>query len=323
MKRVLVTGATGFIGRELVTHLLGHGHVVVAACRRKEGLSAAGLANVEWTSLELERADDLDPRALAGVECVFHLAARVHVMRSSAHDEERFSALNTSATATLAKRAAAAGVRRFVYLSSIKVNGEQTSTRPFSAADEPNPQDAYGRSKHGAERAIAEIARATGLEAVIVRPPLVYGPGVSANFRRLLSLARSGVPLPLASIRNKRSLISLWNLVEFLRRAGSVPRAAGRTLLISDGDDMSTPELLYLMRAAMKKPAHLWPMPLPALRTAAAAVGLRGEAMRLLDSLQVDIAGTCDVLDWRPSVAVNEGIARTAAWYMEQCDALR
>lgn len=252
--------------------------------------------------------------ALEGVTAVVHAAARVHVMREEAADPlAEFRRANVEGTLALARQAAAAGVERFIFISSIKVNGESTPRdRPFSAADVPQPQDPYGVSKLEAERALGELARETRLEVVIVRPPLVYGPGVKANFFALLKWLQRGVPLPFGAIRNRRSLVALDNLVDLVATCVEHPAAPGQTLLVSDGDDLSTTELLRRLAHALGKPARLVPVPEPVLIFAARALGAGSIARRLCGSLCVDIAPTRSLLGWAPPLSVDEGL-RTAA----------
>ncbi|MEA3195342.1 MAG: UDP-N-acetyl-alpha-D-quinovosamine dehydrogenase [Betaproteobacteria bacterium] len=275
MSRALVTGATGFVGRALCAELRDSGWQVVAGDQRQPG----------WEG------------ALQGVDALVHLAAVVHTRGSEAH----YRQVNVEATERLALAAKRAGVRRLVFVSTIKVNGEETPVdRPFRAADAPAPQDAYARSKWQAEQRLAGVS---GLEVVVVRPPLVYGPGVRANFRRLLQLVDTGVPLPFASIRNRRSLIYVGNLAALLRRCAEHPRAAGATLLAADGEDVSTPDLVQRMGAALGRPARLLPFPAFLLPS------------RLTGSLTVDATETGERLEWQPPYPVDEGLARTVAWY--------
>jgi nucleoside-diphosphate-sugar epimerase len=315
MKRVLVTGSSGFIGGQLVAQLLASDVEVVATVRdaAKSPMLPAGITHATF---DLADPQSLDCGALSGVECVYHLAARVHVMRPSPADQERFRLLNVRATEALARAAARAGVRRFVFVSSIKAVAERSS-RPISPADEPGPEDAYGRSKLAAERAVAAVAAETGLEAAIVRPPLVYGPGVGANFRRLMSLVRRGVPLPFGAVANRRSLVNVWNLADLLVRLGSHPRGNG-VWLISDGRDLSTQELIVQLSRAMGRRPRLWAMPASMLRNVGSLLGMGAEIARLTDSLQVDATLTCRSLDWSPPVSLDEGIARTVDWFLQQ-----
>lgn len=271
---------------------------------------------------EYFRVSGLDGRvdwspALDGCRAVVHLAARVHQMHERMEDAvAAYQVVNVDATLSLARQAANFGVQRFIFVSTIKVNGECTDTRRFSADDLPNPKDAYARSKWDAERGLAEIGMQTGMEVVIVRPPLVYGPGVRANFLRLMQLVRSGVPLPLGMVHNQRSLIYVDNLVDFLLRCVDHPRAAGKTWLISDLRDLSTAELVTLIANAMDKPARLLPVP-PALLVGVATLLRKDKAMsRLLGSLEVDASPASRCMGWRPLLSVEEGLERTIRHFL-------
>lgn len=253
--------------------------------------------------------------AVDGIDVVVHLAARVHVMRERAVDPTaEFRRVNVAGTERLAEAAARAGVRRLVYVSSIKVNGERTGDAPFRPDDRPAPEDAYGRSKWEAERALRAVATATGLEAVVVRPPLVHGPEVRGNLLRLLALLDRGLPLPLGAVRNRRSLVGVDNLADFLARATTHPAAAGRTFLVGDPDDLSTPELLRQLSAGLGRPARLLPLPVRLLRLSARAAGQIDALSRLVESLEVDSSST-RLLDWVTPVSTADGLARMAAWY--------
>jgi nucleoside-diphosphate-sugar epimerase len=253
---------------------------------------------------------------LKDTDVVIHAAARAHIMRDGALDPlTEYRRVNVHGTLNLARQAAAAGVRRFLFLSSVKVNGESTDglPRPFGARNDgvnAAPEDAYGLSKWEAEQGLWQIASQTGMEVVVVRPSLVYGPGVKGNFARLLGLVRSGVPLPLAAVNNRRSFIGLDNLVDLLIRCVDHPKAAGQTLLASDNHDLSTPELLRMIANAMGRSARLFPMPVPLLRLAGRALGRLNEVDRLVGSLQVDSSRTRSLLDWTPPVSVEEGVRR-------------
>jgi nucleoside-diphosphate-sugar epimerase len=241
-------------------------------------------------------------QALQGVSAVVHLAAAVH--RGARQDDAFYDAVNCRATEWLAEAAARTGAGRFVFMSSIKVNGESTPPeRPFRATDEPHPEDAYGRSKWCAERALRQVAQASGLEAAVVRPPLVYGPGVGANFRRLVRLVDSRLPLPLGSIRNRRSFIYVGNLAALVGRSLAHPQAAGKTFLASDGEDLSTPELVRRIGAALGFSPRLLPFP-PALLP-----------RRIAGSLVVDGEETRSVLGWTPPFSVNQGLEATVREY--------
>lgn len=263
------------------------------------------------------RVADLSPEtdwraALEGVSAVVHTAARVHVMDDKVADPlAEFRRINVAGTLNLARQAAAVGVTRFVFISSIKVNGEATELhRPFSADDEPAPLDSYGVSKMEAERGLREIASQTGMGVVMVRPPLVYGPGVRANFASMMRWLRRGVPLPLGAVHNARSLVALDNLVDLLVICCSHPAAAGQVFLVSDGEDVSTTELLRRAAQAMGRSAHLVPIPSTWLEGAAALLGKRDIAQRLCGSLQVDIEKTRQVLGWRPPLTLDEGLKK-------------
>lgn len=316
MRTVLVTGATGFVGGLVVAALRARGLTARAALRRPGTLADPGVE----TRLVGEVGPDTDwDGALQGVDGVVHLAARVHVLRERAADPlAEFRRVNAAGTAQLAARAAAAGVRRLVFVSTIKVNGEATGERPFGEDDPPAPEDAYGVSKWEAEQALWRVAREAGLEAVVIRPPLVYGPGVGGNLRRLLRVLDAGWPLPFGAVANRRSLIGVWNLADLVVTALEHPGAAGETFLAADGEDLSTPELLRRLAAALGRPARLLPVPVRVLRLLGRLVGRRAEVERLCGSLRVDAGKARERLAWTPPVPVDEGLARTARWYRER-----
>lgn len=307
MTKLLITGATGFVGRKLCQTLAQRGIDYAAVVRPGQEMDHAQIiagisSSTDWQA------------ALDGVDVIVHLAARVHVMNDSEADPlAAFRAINVDATLNLARQAAAAGVKRLVFVSSIKVNGEETHGIPYTAEDIPAPQDPYGVSKHEAEQGLHAIAAQTGLEVVIVRPPLVYGPGVRANFLRLMQVTRLGIPLPFGAVHNARSMVALDNLVDLLICCSSHPAAAGQTFLVSDGDDVSLTRLLRLMAAAMHK--RIWLLPIHArwMQNAAALLGKSAFANRLLGSLQVDIQHTRDTLNWQPVCSVEHAIAQTVA----------
>lgn len=311
---VLVTGANGFVGRAVCAELRRRGASVRAAMRAPKP-----------TDVDAVPMPDLGPESdwsalLAGaaIDCVVHLAARVHVMNDRAPDPlADFRLANTAGTLQLARQAASAGVRRFVYVSSIKVNGEETLPgRPFVPRVTQAPRDPYGLSKFEAERGLAELSRDTGMELVVVRPPLVYGPGVRANFLSMMRWIKRGVPLPLGAIDNRRSLVALDNLVDLLILSTEHPAAAGKTFLVSDGEDLSTTALLRRMGSALGRPARLIPVP-PILLTSGAALLGRGDvARRLCGSLQVDVSETREVLGWKPVVDVDAALSKTAAAFL-------
>lgn len=307
---VMVTGATGFIGRALVSRLATDPRFSVRAAARRE----AG----EWPKgvVALHTGDLADTpnyeEALRGVSCVIHTAAHVHVRPPKGQSHAvLFRNINAEGTRRLAEQAAEAGVRRLVFVSSIKVNGERTDPgTPFRASDIPRPRCAYGISKWDAEQALARVSLETGLEVVVVRPPLVYGPGVKANFSRLMQLVQKGWPLPLARVDNRRSLVALDNLLDLLIRCIDHPAAAHRTFLVSDGEDLSTPGLIHGIAEAMGRPPRLYPVPMLILRAVARVTGRVAEFERLTGSLQLDIQTTRETLGWAPPVSVREGLAR-------------
>ena len=305
-RNVLVTGATGFVGRALCAHLAATGHAVTPAVRRESGLAHEVVvgdigSSTDWTM------------ALAGCDAVVHLAARVHVMRDEAIDPlTEFRAVNTQGTLNLARQAAQAGVKRFVFISSIKVNGEGRDA-PYRETDAPAPEDAYAISKWEAEQGLRQIERETGLEVVILRPPLVYGPGVKANFLRLVQIIQRGWPLPLGAIHNRRSLLYLGNFVDAIQVCIEHPDAAGQTFLLDDGEPVSTPELIRALARAMGRPARLLAVPVGVLELAGALLGKRAAVARLTGSLYVDSSLIRSRLGWTPPFTMAAGLAATVA----------
>lgn len=311
---VLVTGATGFVGSTLCRTLTDAGHTVRALTR---GGGALGSHIAESVQIDdLVAVQDWTP-ILRDIECVMHCAARAHVTNDPAINSKLYFETNTHASLRLARAAARAGVRRLVYLSTVKVNGEQADVA-YSAADPPQPQDAYGLSKWMAESLLREVAVETGLQTVIVRPPLVYGPRVRANFLRLMRWVDRGVPLPLDRVANQRSLVSIWNLCDLLTLVTDHPGAAGKVWMVSDAEDVSTAELVRRLAAAMGKRANLLPVPTSALYLAAALTGRRAEVDRLCGSLTVNVGTTRNELGWSPPITMNEGLARTVRWYLDE-----
>lgn len=311
----LVTGANGFVGSALCARLQTDGASVRGAVRSltsrycaAEAIAIGSLSSeTEWTV------------ALRDVEQVLHLAARVHVMNDKSSDPLlEFRRVNVEGTANLAREAAAAGVSRFVFLSSIKVNGELTEAgRPFTADDAPAPEDPYGVSKHEAEQTLRQIAADTGMEVVIIRPPLVYGPGVKANFESMMRWLVRDVPLPLAAVtQNRRSLVALDNLVDLIVTCMHHPAAANQTFLVSDGEDLSTADLLRRMGAALGHPARLFYLPPSLLKLGAQVVNKPGIHQRLCGSLQLDITNTRQRLGWAPPVPVDEALRRAAEGFL-------
>lgn len=300
---VAVTGANGFVGRALCKHLRARGLSVRALTRSASGAEDA------WAVGDLGPGTDWG-QSLQGVDCVVHCAARVHMVHDTDPDPlQSFRRVNVEGSRFLAIAAAAAGVRRLVFLSSLKVHGERTEPgHPFTSDMAPAPEDAYGQSKWEAEQALHEVAASTGLELVVVRPPLVYGPGVKANFLRLMNAVARGTPLPLGSVDNRRSLLALGNLTDLLLQCVEQPAAAGHSFLVSDGHDLSTPDLVRAIARALGRPARLWPVPVAWLHMAGKLLGRSPQIDRLIGSLQVDIGHTRQVLGWTPRLTVEQGL---------------
>ncbi|MGA4472129.1 UDP-glucose 4-epimerase family protein [Ectopseudomonas chengduensis] len=316
--RVLLTGASGFVGRAVQARLLVDGvHRLRCAQRKAPITPAVGVEYCQAPSLEAEADWSL---ALAGVDAVIHCAARVHVMHEQAADPlAEFRRANVVGTLRLARQAVAAGVRRFVFVSSIKVNGEQTLPgQAYRADDISNATDPYGISKREAEDELLALAAETGLEVVIVRPPLIYGPGVKANFLSMMRWLQRGVPLPFGAIDNRRSLVALDNLVDLLVVCLTHPAASGQRFLVSDGEDLSTTELLRRLSAALGRPARLLPVPQALITQAAIMLGRRQLSQRLCGSLQINMDKTRERLDWTPPFTVDQALAKTAAHYLKE-----
>lgn len=306
MTNIILTGANGFVGSRLFSQFeLGSGFQVVGLCRRlAQGNRTSGLHAVG----DLQQADL--SALLQGVDVFIHAAARGHIMKDEVADPmAEYRRVNVEGTLRLARQAGAAGVKRFVFISSIGVNGN-INTRPFSADDQPAPAEPYAQSKWEAEQGLVQLAAETGMEIVIIRPPLVYGRGAPGNFGSLVRWIEKGVPLPLGAIYNKRSLVGIDNLVDLIIRCIDHPAAANQVFLAGDGEDLSTTELLRGVGEAMGKPARLMPVPAGLLQFGATLLGKRAVARRLLSSLQVDINKTCELLDWKPPYTVEEGLRR-------------
>lgn len=313
---ILVTGAAGFVGSALVRQLADRSQVRAAA-RSRNSLEGRHLGG-GWFVGELSAGQDWGP-AVTGVDCIIHCAARVHVMNEETADPlAEFRRVNVDGTMRLAGQAAEAGVRRFIFVSSIKVNGEWTEPgHPFRAEGRPYPKDPYGVSKCEAEAGLRALSQETGMEVVIIRPPLVYGPGVKANFLAMMRWLERGVPLPLAGVsENRRSLVFLDNLVDLIVTCVDHPAAANQTFLVSDDDDLSTAALLRRMAAALGRPARLIPVPAGLITLGAKLIGRPGIAQRLCGSLQVDIGKTEALLGWTPPISVDEGLRRTAEHWL-------
>lgn len=311
----LVTGANGFVGRAFCEQLsaqgIAHRAVVRKARRAQAGEIALGdFALADWREV------------LAGVDCVFHLAARAHVMQERAADPlAEYRRANLEVTARLAEQAAAAGVRRFVFLSTVKVLGESTTEKPFADTDPPAPQDDYARSKREAEEALAAIGRLHGMEVQILRVPLLYGPEVKGNFLSLLKWVSRGLPLPLGAIRNQRSLLHVGNLCAALRKLGEEDRARSGCWLLADPEALSTPELARKLAAALGVPARVFPLPRFLMTAAAAILGREAAWERLKGSLVIDSRPFYREFSWAPPFTLEQGLAETAAWYQQRIQA--
>lgn len=314
--RVLVTGANGFVGKSLCAELINRGHIVRAALRPRRSLNM-----LECETFQISNVDAYTDWSggFTGVDTVIHLAARVHVMQDNASNPlEEFRKVNVSGTEHLARSAAKAGVKRLVYVSSIKVNGESTrGKRQFSESDEAAPHDAYGISKCEAEQALHRVAQETDLEVVILRPPLVYGVGVQGNFAQMMKMLAKDIPLPLATVHNHRSLVYVENLVGALILCATHPAARGKTYLISDGDDISTPDLLHQLGEAMGHPARLFSCPPSFLKIACRLVGRADQGDRILGSLRVDSGKIRRELDWTPPYTLQEGLRITGQSFID------
>lgn len=309
--RLLVTGANGFIGKAVCEQAANYGLSVKCALRRRVEVASC----IEpFVVGEINGCTDWGI-SLCDVSAVVHLAARVHVMLDIEADPlTAYRAVNVDGTLYLARQAAAAGVKRFVFISSVKVNGESTQPwRAFNESDAANPQYAYGQSKHEAELGLRQIAADTGMEVVIIRPPLVYGPSVKANFAALIRAVQRGWPLPLGAVHNQRSLVALTNLVDFILTCSTHPKAANQTFLVSDGQDLSTTELVRGMAKAAGVPVRLIPVPVWALQAGATLLGKADAVQRMCGNLQVDISKARSLLGWVPPISVEEGLLRAMA----------
>jgi nucleoside-diphosphate-sugar epimerase len=314
MNKILLTGASGFVGQRLCsafnaqnTDFLPVVRCGASTCRNTFVIDDIH-ASTNWQA------------ALNGVEVVIHLAARVHVMCETAADPlPMFRRINVDGTLNLARQAATSGVRRFIFISSIKVNGEHTTVnKPFTEKNIANPQDAYGISKFEAEQGLLHIAQETGMEVVIIRPPLVYGPGVKANFASMMKWVGKGVPLPFGAVHNKRSLVALDNLVSFIVHCIDHPKAANQTFLISDGEDVSTTELIKKTAKALGKKPVLIPVPVSLMKFAAKLIGKGDVANRLFGSLQIDSSKARELLGWKPAFTMDEQLQKTAEAYLNE-----
>lgn len=307
---VLVTGASGFVGTALCGELIKRGYAVRAIIRESSGFDITGCEVIKIRGIE---ADFDWSGALKDVQTVIHLAARVHVMRDNALDpQEEFRKINVYATERLAKYSSANGIKRLIYLSSIKVNGDETATgQPFTEQSIPSPQDYYGISKNEAELSLLRVSKETGLESVILRPPLIYGVGVKGNFAQMIKVLKKGIPLPLSKTNNLRSLIYVENLVDALIICVDHPVAAGKTYLLSDGQDISTGDLLKSLNYALGRKSYLFPFPLTLLKLVGALCGKSDQIQRLLGSLQVDSSLIRRELGWKAPYKFEDGLKLT------------
>lgn len=309
LKRILVTGANGFLGRAVSAELLAQGFDVLCAVRSPYVLDGARIIRISGVEKQMDWSG-----YLGGVDCIIHTAARAHVMyETTPNAYEEYHKINVVGTLGLAQQASNYGVKRFIFLSTIKVNGEQTASgKPFKEDDVPNPQDDYAKSKLEAEEGLFLIAKKTGMEVIVLRPVLVYGPGVKANFASMMKVLQRGIPLPFGAIHNKRSFIYVENVVSLILRCIEHPAAANQVFLASDGCDLSTTELLKACATALGIKARLLPVPQSCLAFIATLLGKQAVTQRLCGSLQVDITKARQLINWNPPISVSEGLKATA-----------
>ena len=309
--KILVTGVSGFVGQSLIRELKLKNIRFVGIVRELPLSNIDGVIEVSDFSIP-----DIWQKPLANCDVVIHLAARVHVMREVTESPlKAFLDVNLKGTLSLAEAAAKAGVKRFIYVSSIKVNGESTTNKKFIETDIPNPLDPYAISKWEAEKALRKIELETGMEVVILRPPLIYGPGVKANFASLLKLVDKGLPLPLLAIKNRRSLIFLDNFVDAVITCITHPNAAGKTYLVSDGEDVTMAQLVKKIAVSLNKPSYLFYFPLIVIRLFAKLIGKSSSINRLTESLVIDSSRIRKELDWQPPFGIDQGLKITADAY--------
>jgi len=307
--KILVTGATGFIGNKLCLALLKRADTVLAVSRSQVNIDN----NITLINKVLSKDTDWQEN-LKDIDVVIHLAGRAHVMKDASDDPyQAYAEINIHATKQLAEQAALSGIKRFIYLSSVKVNGEHTDNVAFNEVDISNPEDDYGKTKCEAENVLISISKETGMEVVIIRPPLVYGHGVKANFKSLIKLAQLNIPLPFGSITNKRSLIYIENLIDFIILCVNHPSAANQTFLVSDDEDVSTTQLIKYIKGASGKRPLLIPVQQSWLRFVFQLIGKSSLSDRLLGNLQVDITKAKTLLNWKPPYSVKEGIEETVS----------
>lgn len=310
-KKILLTGASGFVGQQLIKQLNEEDQYLVRAAIRpsKRHYFQPNQDVIEISDIS---ASTCWKDALQDCDLVIHAAARVHVMKETEEDPlNAFRQVNVFGTLNLARQAAEQGIKRFIYISSIKVNGEETKSSTFCADDLPAPEDPYGISKYEAEQALLKLSAETGMQVIIIRPPLVYGPGVGGNFQRMMMWLQKGYPLPFKLIKNRRSFVSVYNLVDLIVRCIDYSSQSNQIFLVSDGQDLSTAELLRLVAKSLNKPARLIPFPQWLLNTIATVLGKKAVAQRLCGSLRVDIHKTCELLDWKPVMTIDEAINKT------------
>ncbi|RQT37871.1 UDP-glucose 4-epimerase family protein [Burkholderia contaminans] len=314
MTHLVVTGANGFVGRAVCRRALAAGHVVTALVRRPGGC-VDGVREWVHGGADFDGLGEAWPAYLSA-DCVIHLAARVHVMRDESPDPDAaFDATNVAGTLRLAEAARKHGVRRIVYASSIKAVGESDGGAALSESMRPNPQDAYGRSKLRAEQQLARFGASAGLDVVVVRPPLVYGPSVRANFLRMMDAVARGMPLPLGSVSSRRSIVYVDNLADAMLQCATHPRAAGECFHVADDDAPSVTCLLRMVGDALGKPARLLPVPTALLRALGKLTGRSAAIDRLTGSLQLDTSRIKRVLGWQPPYTTRQGLEASAAWY--------
>ncbi len=308
--KILITGANGFVGLPLSQHLMSAGHQIVGAVRSHDLVSKDN-AQIDLKVIgEINQNTDWQ-ECLIGVDCVIHLANRAHVIdEQSSNPLDLYRKVNVAGTLHLARQAASAGVRRFIFLSSIGVNGAETFAKSFSSTDIPKPHSHYAVSKYEAEIGLKSLAAKSEMEVVIIRPPLIYGPNAPGNFGSLLSLLHKKLPLPLGGIRNKRSFVALDNLIDLIVQCIENPAAANNIFLVSDGEDLSTTDFLYRMGSAMGLKVRLVPIPMVLVRGCITLIGKSNLGQSLCGSLQVDMSETLRLLNWSPPISVDEGLRR-------------
>lgn len=319
--KILVTGAAGFVGSHLIRHLYTQGYQVIGAVRSQQNVSYDAFAELEYKAVgDIQDSLDWMP-CLKGVDAVVHLANRAHALRESdSNSLALYRLINTEGTLHLARQAAAIGVKRFIFISSVKVNGESTLPgQSFSQVDQNIPTDPYGLSKYEAEQKLKELSLNTGMEVVIIRPPLIYGPGVKANFLKMIQWVEKDIPLPLGSINNKRSLLGIDNLLDFIQVCLTHPKAANQIFLISDDYDVSTTELLKEIAGAMRHPTNLLPIPQFVLEKGLILLGQGHIAERLCSSLQLDINLAKTLLSWKPPFSFKNQMNKTLVAYLSGC----